>query len=136
MGTKKKPAARAPEGPRILVQAESTARAGRTVDLATKVARADAALGVPNNAAIVAQQSMPAPSPGRDVLRQNVSLPPEDRARMDALVERVNRHIYGVSLSAIVRAGLIVLDRMKDEELAALFRGLPRVPAGRKPRGA
>jgi hypothetical protein len=72
---------------------------------------------------------------GRQVFRQTISLPPEDRALFLSIVDRAQRAgLYSVPLSAVARAALRLLADLTDKALVATLRGIPVVKAGRKPR--
>lgn len=107
---------------------EAEQKGGRFKRLEDRAKRADQVLGDERS-----HDSQPSQQK-RQVLRQTVSLPPEDHALFADLVERAQRAgIYNVPLSAVARAALRMFAGLSDKELVQALRDTPPVKAGRKP---
>ena len=74
-----------------------------------------------------------APDPER-VKRDSFTMPVADYERIAQLQKRCMRAEIGASKSEILRAGLVALDALTDEQLAAVVRGLDKVKTGRRPQ--
>lgn len=126
---------------RRTLKAEGDAKPTRFKHLEERAARADVVLNVPNSVNVAHQppddDGKARPQHGRQVLRQTVSLPPEDHALLMQLEERGRAAgVWGINLSAITRAGLRLLGGMTPADLAATLQSVPPIKAGRKRRAA
>lgn len=70
--------------------------------------------------------------PSIKVRRDKFALRDEDRALLEELVGRAGEVRCRTSMSAVVRAGIALLDRLSPEELARHIESVPKVNRGRK----
>jgi len=67
------------------------------------------------------------------VKRDSFTMPTSDYEQIAQLQKRCLKSELSVSKSEILRAGLLALSTLSDEDLVALVAGLPKVKTGRRP---
>ena len=65
------------------------------------------------------------------VVRDSFTMPESDYARISAARERALKNGVAVSKAEILRAGLLAISRLKDEQLTELLGTLDKVKVGR-----
>jgi len=80
-------------------------------------------------------QEKPSDIPGDEtrVKRDSFTMPTSDYEQIAQLQKRCLKSELSVSKSEILRAGLLALSTLSDEDLVALVAGLPKVKTGRRP---
>ena len=80
-------------------------------------------------------QVKPSEAPGDEtrVKRDSFTMPTSDYEQIAQLQKRCLKSELSVSKSEVLRAGLLALSTLSDEDLVALVASLPKVKTGRRP---